>query len=156
MTTGMMPVVDVKGRSARPYSGHHPLNPEIPDGALAFRMAKEELHCAQVSGLPIDPGRLHTVRAFTAKGQPVCTSGNRVGWERDQAGNKHRAGLSDFRCRKGIRRTQVRTSSMSRLRIAFGRISTVSTPTPVRLALLTSRARATKAATSPRSSPVSL
>jgi hypothetical protein len=36
------------------------LNPEIPDSALEFRMAKEELHFAQVSGLAIDLGRLRT------------------------------------------------------------------------------------------------
>jgi hypothetical protein len=46
------------------------LNPEIPDGALEFRMAKEELHCAQVSGLTVDLGGLrtpHRVRAINGR-----------------------------------------------------------------------------------------
>jgi hypothetical protein len=38
------------------------VNPKIPNGALEFRMAKEELHCAQVSSLAIDLGRLRIRR----------------------------------------------------------------------------------------------
>jgi hypothetical protein len=34
------------------------LNPKIPDGAFEFSMAKEKLHCAQVSGFAINLGRL--------------------------------------------------------------------------------------------------
>jgi hypothetical protein len=68
------------------------LNSEIPDGALEFRMAKEELHCAQVPGLPIDLDRLrtpHRVRAINrllqadafnpAMHQPGILAGGYVG-----------------------------------------------------------------------------
>jgi hypothetical protein len=41
VTTGTMPVVDVKGRSAGHIQGIIYLNPEIPDGTLELRMAEQ-------------------------------------------------------------------------------------------------------------------
>lgn len=56
-----MPVVDkLKVDLLGHIQGIIYLNPEITDSALEFRMAKEELYCAQVPGLPIDLGRLRT------------------------------------------------------------------------------------------------